>query len=75
MDAELIYTLVGIVIFIVIAIFVFRSDVTKITQGKEEKRYEILNKYKKEIQDVLILFKDDKELRIAKKSELLKRIS
>ncbi len=75
MDIEYIYTVVGALIFIVILIVVLKSDVTKQVQSKEEKRYEIISKYRAQLNKELAPLKDDKEAYIAKKNQLLKIFS
>nr|WP_321268300.1 hypothetical protein [uncultured Sulfurimonas sp.] len=75
MDSEIVYSGVGIVIFIIIIIMTMRSNVVEIVQSKEEKRADILNGYKQELQDALELLGDDADARVAKKSELLKKFS
>ncbi len=74
-DSEIVYSGVGIVIFIIIIIMTMRSNVVEIVQSKEEKRADILNGYKQELQDALELLGDDADARVAKKSELLKKFS
>lgn len=75
MDSELIYSVVGIVIFVIIVIKVLRSDVTQAVQSKEEKRAEIVGGYKNELRVALELLRDNNEARVAKKKELLKKFS
>ena len=73
MDAEIIYILVGLVLFSIVAVFILRNDSGTKANTKEAKREEILNGYKKELYETLKELKDDKDAKIAKKSELLKR--
>ncbi|EDZ62309.1 hypothetical protein SMGD1_0431 [Sulfurimonas gotlandica GD1] len=75
MDSEIIYSAVGIVIFIIIVIMTMRSNVVEIVQSKEEKRADIVNGYKKELQDALEPLKNDTDSRLAKKSEMLQRFN
>ena len=75
MDIEIIYSIVGIVIFIAIIIFTLKSDVTTQVQSKEEKQYEIINQYKKELREALEPLKNDQKARMAKKSQLLMKFS
>jgi len=70
-DSEIIYSVAGIVIFIAIVIMTMRSNVVEIVQSKEEKRADIINRYKKELKEELVLLQDDTNARVAKKSELL----
>ena len=71
----MIYAVVGIVIFIIIIIITMRSNVVKIVQSKEEKREEIVDGYKRELKSELEALKNDRDARVAKKSEMLKRFS
>ena len=75
MDSEIIYSIAGVVIFIIIIFLTLRSDVSQAVQSKEEKRYEIVNGYKKQLNDALFPLKDDKKARVAKKAQMLKRFS
>lgn len=75
MDSEIIYSIVGIVIFIIIVIMTMRSNVVEIVQSKEEKREDIINGYKKELRDALEPFKNDTKARLAKKSEMLQKFN
>ena len=74
-DSEIIYSALGIVIFIIIVIMTMRSNVVEIVQSKEEKRADIINGYKQELKAALEPLKDDTEKRVAKKSEMLKKFS
>ena len=75
MDSEIIYTLMGVAIFGVIAYFVLQSDVSKEIQSKDERRCDIMNAYEKELREALEAIKDDEKARVSKKSELLKKFS
>ncbi|WP_373034608.1 hypothetical protein [Sulfurimonas sp.] len=75
MESEIVYSVIGIVIFIVIIVMTLRSDVVEIVQSKEEKRADIINGYKKELLEALEPLRDDTEARVAKKSEMLKKFS
>ena len=75
MDSEMIYSILGVLIFIMIVVLTLRSDVTQAVQSKEEKRYEIVNVYKKELNEALAPLGNDTQARIDKKSELLKKFS
>ncbi len=75
MDGELIYAIVGIVIFSVVAIKIMRSEVSAVINTKEDKRDRIISGYRKQLYEALTPLKNDKEVRIAKKSELLKKFS
>ena len=75
MDSEIVYALVGIVIFILIVIFTLRSDSIEQIQTKEEKQYQIINEYTKQLRSALEPLRSDKQAMLAKKSELLKKFS
>jgi len=74
-DSEIIYSGVGIVIFVIIVIMTMRSNVVEIIQSKEEKRADIINGYKQELQVALEPLVDDIDARVAKKRELLKKFN
>jgi hypothetical protein len=71
----MIYVLIGVIIFSSVAYLVLRSSDRSQVQTKEEKRFEILNAYTKELREALEPLGSDKEARIAKKQELFKRFS
>jgi peptidoglycan hydrolase CwlO-like protein len=75
MDSEIIYSLAGIVIFILIIIFTLRSDAANEIQSKEQKRQQIINEYKKQFRTALEALDGDRDAILAKKSELLKKFS
>ncbi|MDA3907604.1 MAG: hypothetical protein PF437_00810 [Sulfurimonas sp.] len=75
MDSEIIYSALGIVIFIIIVVITMRSNVVEIVQSKEEKRADIINGYKQELKVALDPLEDDEQARVAKKSEMLKKFS
>ena len=75
MDVELIDTLVGFGIFGVGAFFILRSTGLKDVNSKDKKRDDIIDGYRKELYDSLTPLKSDKNARLAKKKELLKRFS
>ncbi len=74
MSAEIIYSLVGIVIFIIIIIMTLRSDTPKEIQTKEEKQYEIIGEYKKQLREALKPLNDEQD-KTAKKRELLMKFN
>ncbi|RLA77254.1 MAG: hypothetical protein DRG78_17720 [Epsilonproteobacteria bacterium] len=74
MSAEMIYSLVGIVIFIIIIIMTLRSDTPKEIQTKEEKQYEIIGEYKKQLREALKPLNDEQD-KTAKKRELLMKFN
>ena len=75
MDSQIIYSIFGIVIFIIIIIVTMRSKSVDVVQSSEEKKTEIINSYKQELRDSLEPLAKDADARVAKKSELLKRFS
>jgi len=77
MDNAIIYSLLGIVILIGIIIFTFNTSSNnkpKNIKTKSQKRAEILDTCKTQLQKALVPLKDDKEARLKKKSEMLKKI-
>jgi len=75
MDSETIYTVVGIVVFVVVTLYLWRNDLGADIAKKEIKKADILNGYRREIFDALSLLEDDKEAKLAKKKELLIKIN
>jgi hypothetical protein len=75
MDSEIIYSGVGIVIFVIIIVMTMRSNVVEIVKSKEEKKTDIINRYKQELKTALAPLVDDKDAKVSKKSELLKRFN
>ncbi len=71
MDIEIIYSLIGIIIFSIIVIVTLRSDSVSEVQTKEEKQYSIIDGYKKQLREALEPLADKKEARVQKKKELL----
>ena len=72
MDNETIYALIGIGIFSSVAYIILRSDGPNEDTNRRT-RDDIIDEYKKELTQTLNQL--DTQARIAKKSELLKRIS
>ncbi len=75
MDNEIIYAIVGIVILIGIIILIFSSAKPVKAKNPVQTKQDIINRYKKQLNDELTLFKDDKKARISKKNEMLKKIN
>lgn len=75
MSIDIVYIVIGVLIVLVIAYFTLKKDAIKKVQSKEEKRYEILNAYSKELKEALEPLGDNKEARVAKKQELFKKFS
>lgn len=71
----MVYSALGIVIFIIIIIMTMRSNVVEIVKSKEEKKADIIDGYKQELKLALDPLMDDMDARVAKKSELLKKFS
>ena len=75
MDNEMIYSAVGIFIFLIIVVLTMRSDVVNIVKSKKEKREEIIDGYIKELKEALEPLANDSDARVAKKSEMLQKFS
>jgi len=75
MDIELIYTLVGVVIFAAVGLKILLSDVSMGPNDEEATKSKIIDAYRKELYEALLPLKKDKEARIAKKNELLNKFS
>ena len=75
MDGELIYALVGIIIFLVVGFKIMQSNPSAVINTKDEKRDDILREYKKQLYEALTPLKDDRDAQINKKSLLLKKFS
>lgn len=74
MDNAILYSLIGIAILILVIVVTLKIDTSKKVQTKEEKRAEILQKYKEELHSALSQIDDTEEKKV-KKAELLKRIN
>ena len=75
MDGEILYSIIGIIGFIIIIFFTLRSGSKNIdVKTKGKKKEEIIFEYKSKLQNALDLI-DDKELRTAKKTALIKKYS
>ena len=72
MDYETLYTAVGVVGFGVIAFFTFRNKESSRVQTKDEKKYEILSGYKKEMREKLSSLENQDEKSKLKKELLMK---
>ena len=75
MDIEIIYSLIGIAVLVVVIIFTLKKSPTSNVQTKEGKKQQIINDYKKELREALEPLKNDREVLVRKKSELLKKFS
>ena len=76
MDSEILYSLFGIVGFILVIYFTLKSTSDKIdTKTKAKKKEEIIQEYKLRLEKALEAIGDDKDLRTAKKTQLLQEFS
>lgn len=76
MDAEMLYSIVGIIGFVVVLVFTFRSSNAKIeAKAKEQKKVELIAAYKMKLANILEQIVDDDALRIATKKALIKDYS
>jgi hypothetical protein len=75
MDSSIIYSLIGVAILVVIIILTLRGTKPKDAKKKNQKRAEILDSYKIQLQEALTPLKDDKDAKMNKKSEMLKKFS
>ena len=71
----IIYSLIGIVALILVIIITLRGGNVKEVKTKNQKRAEILDGYKLELQKALSPLKNDKEAKVSKKSSMLKKFS
>ena len=74
MDSELIYSIFGILGFIVVIILTLRSTPKeeKQTKTKAQKKEEVIAEYTKKLQAELQMYENDKEARVSHKKGLLK---
>jgi len=75
MDSETIYSVIGVVMFGVLAFYTLKNDEIEKIQTKEEKVHEIVNGYRKELRESLRALEDDKEAQKMKRLELLKKFN
>ncbi len=75
MSIENFFMIVVVVILVLVVYKVLVGNITAQIQTKDQKREEIINSYKKQLQEAIEDVKDDKEQRMAKKGELLKAFS
>lgn len=76
MDAEILYSLVGIVGFVIVIFLTLRSGGPKVeAKTKARKKEEIITEYKLQLQSALEKLGDDKDARVAKKTALIKEYS
>lgn len=74
MDSAILYSIIGIIILILVIVVTLNIDVSRKVQTKEEKRAQILQKYKEELHSALSNI-DDNEEKKEKKAQLLKRFN
>ena len=73
MDGEILYSTLGIVGFIIIIWLTLRSGSPKVeAKTKAKKKEEIISEYKEKLANALENIGNDKELRIATKTRLIK---
>ena len=75
MDSEILYAFFGIVLFLIIAILAFRSKTPEIIKSKTQKRQEIIDDYKEQLKETLLVYSGDKEAQITQKKLMLKKFS
>ncbi|MBL0708990.1 MAG: hypothetical protein JJW00_08085 [Sulfurimonas sp.] len=75
MNDEVLYSIVGIIGLILIVVVTFRSSKSVKVNSSIQSKEDIINRYKKQLKDELALLKDDKELRMSKKNQLLKKFN
>jgi len=73
MDSEVIYSIFGIVVFIIIIILVLRSKEVVINRSQEDKKDEVVLNYKHKLQNILNTLEGEE--RVLKKKKLLGQIS
>ncbi|MDY0232863.1 MAG: hypothetical protein RBS11_02410 [Sulfurimonas sp.] len=73
MDSEIIYSVFGIIVLVIIIFLVLRSKEAVPTRSQEEKKEEILLNYKQKIRNILTPL--DGDARVEKKKKLLGQIS
>ncbi len=73
MDSEIIYSVFGIIVLVIIIFFALRSKELIPTRSQEEKKEEILLNYKQKIRNILTPL--DGDARVEKKKKLLGQIS
>ena len=76
MDGEMLYSMLGIIGFIIVIILTVRKGNKKILEkSKEQKKDEIITQYKEKLAKALDNISNDKDLRIATKKALIKEYS
>jgi hypothetical protein len=75
MDDAIVYSLIAIAMLIFVIIIILRGSNPKEVKTKNQKKAEILDAYKLELQKALSSLKNDREARVSKKSSMLKKFS
>lgn len=76
MDGEILYSIIGIVGFVIVIVFTLRSGDSKFeAKSKKQKKEELIAEYKEKLASALESIADDREARIAKKTQLIKQYS
>ena len=76
MDAEIVYSIIGIIGFLTVIVLTLRSGGSKVeAKTKKQKKEEIVAEYKEKLANSLQDFGDDKNLRVSKKKALIKEYS
>ncbi|MBC8237016.1 MAG: hypothetical protein H8E76_02185 [Helicobacteraceae bacterium] len=76
MDSEILYSLFGIIGFILVIYFTLKSTSAKMdTKTEAKKKEEIIQEYKLRLEKALESLNDDKDLRTAKKTQLLQEFN
>lgn len=75
MDNEIIYSLVGIATLILVIIATLKGDNTQTVKTKQQKRAEILEQYKSELQKALTPLKNNPKAAVTKKTTLLNKFN
>ena len=75
MNIEIIYSVIGIVILVVIIVLTFRSSNIQKPRDTTEKKAQIVAQYHQEMKDALAGLEDDKQKRLSTKRELLKKFN
>ncbi len=75
MDNTIIFVLIAIIILIVVIIKTFSKKQPVDVKTKNQKKAEIVDAYKMELREVLGVLQNDKQAKLNKKKELLKKFS
>ncbi|WP_321779045.1 hypothetical protein [Sulfurimonas sp.] len=75
MSEEILYSIIGIIGLIGIVIFTLSNTKSTKIQTPTQTKQDIIDRYKQELIKALTPLKDDKQARISKKNELLKKFN